>query len=194
MTKILYCIRHGRAMHNILYKTMGSQAYYKFRDTPLTNEGLLDAINLNKVWKEKNKIELIVVSPLSRTLRTCDIIFKNSNIPVTVLDELKEYPQSGQIVNHRQNKTILKKLYPEFDFSNIISNKDCNWSEKELSKNLNIERLTNQITEFKKWIKRRPENNIAVVGHSSYLNMMINGFVDNETTELKHCYPYLYKL
>ena len=40
-------------MHNILYKTMGSQAYYKFRDTPLTNEGLLDAINLNKVWKRK---------------------------------------------------------------------------------------------------------------------------------------------
>ena len=181
-------------MHNILYQTMGSQAYYKFRDTPLTNEGLLDAINLNTVWKEKNKIELIVVSPLSRTLRTCDIIFKNSNIPVTVLDELKEYPQSGQIVNHRLNKTILKKIYPGFDFSNIISNKDCNWREEELSKNLNIKRLTNQITEFKKWIKRRPENNIAVVGHSSYFNMMINGFVDNEITELKHCYPYLYKL
>lgn len=111
-----------------------------------------------------------------------------------MLDELKEYPQSGQIVNHRQDKTILKKLYPHFDFLNIISNKDCNWSEEELSKNLNIERLTNQITEFKKWIKRRPENNIALVGHSSYLNMMINGFVDNETTELKHSYPYLYKL
>ena len=76
MTKILYCIRHGTAMHNILYKTMGSQGYYKFRDTPLTNEGLIDAVNLNTVWKEKNKIDLIVVSPLSRTLRTCDIIFK----------------------------------------------------------------------------------------------------------------------
>ena len=38
--KILYCIRHGYALHNQLYKHMGSRAYYEYRDTPLLHQGI----------------------------------------------------------------------------------------------------------------------------------------------------------
>ena len=194
MTKLLYCVRHGTALHNSLFKTMGPKAYYKFRDTPLINEGILDAIKLRKTWNEKNNIQLVVVSPLSRALRTADIVFKNTQIPIIVLDELKEFPQSGQLINYRQDTTIMKILYPNFDFSNIIMTSDKDWNNKELPKKINIRKLNKQITQFENWIKNRPEKKVAVVGHSSYFNMMMNNFIDNEESELKHCFPYLYEL
>jgi broad specificity phosphatase PhoE len=173
---------------------MGPKAYYKFRDTPLINKGILDAIRLRKTWNEKNNIQLVVVSPLSRALRTADIVFKNTQIPIIVLDELKEFPQSGQLINYRQDTSIMKILYPNFDFSNIIMTSDKDWNNKELPKKINIRKLNKQITQFENWIKNRPEKKIAVVGHSSYFNMMINNFIDNEESELKHCFPYLYEL
>ena len=63
--KTLYCIRHGYALHNQLYKYMGSRAYYEFRGTPLLHEGIEQAKDLNKRWEKIDNIDLSLLLDLS---------------------------------------------------------------------------------------------------------------------------------
>ena len=57
MSKTLYCIRHGLALHNVLYYHVETKAYTEYNDTPLLDEGYLQAQDLKKNWEDINKIE-----------------------------------------------------------------------------------------------------------------------------------------
>ncbi len=78
-------------------------------------------------WDDINKIELVVVSPLSRTLSTADLLFKNKEVPILALDELLEFPQSYQRCNLRDTIGNLVRIYPRINFDNIESNIDFNF-------------------------------------------------------------------
>tara|TARA_Y100000389_G_C17454188_1_gene516918 strand:- start:2372 stop:2950 length:579 start_codon:yes stop_codon:yes gene_type:complete len=192
MNKQIYLIRHGEALHNVLFKVVGNNAYTKFRDTELTIIGKMQAEALGKKWKEKQNIDLILVSPLTRTLETALRIFPNNKKSIIALDSLKEYPQSIQICNQRKDLDELIKTYNKVDFSNL--NKNNYWNDYPLQQEIEVNKLKKRISVFKKFIKNRNEKNIAVIGHSSYFNMMLHNIVDDESNELEHCYPYKYTM
>tara|TARA_B100001093_G_scaffold399188_1_gene386619 strand:- start:1538 stop:2110 length:573 start_codon:yes stop_codon:yes gene_type:complete len=190
MNKTLYCIRHGTALHNVLFWDYGSEVYQKYRDTPLVAKGVEEAKNLGKTWKEIDNIELILVSPLLRTLQTASHIFENKNIPILALDCIMEYPQGySDICNHRKTIIELKPCYPNIDFS-YINKKDIWRSDRDET----ISELNNRINELKKFIKSRKEKHIAIVSHSSYLGHFLFNKIGDENNELEHCMPYIHKL
>ena len=55
MSKLLYLIRHGHALHNALFPTLGIQAFRipEVIDSPLTEIGLSQASELGDSWLEK---------------------------------------------------------------------------------------------------------------------------------------------
>ena len=81
MSKNLYLIRHGHSLHNELFNKIGVEAFRSALtiDSPLTNEGHLQSIELGNTWQKKNEIELILISPLTRTLETAMNIFGDTN-------------------------------------------------------------------------------------------------------------------
>ena len=176
----------------MLFNVVGNNAYTKFRDTELTIIGKMQAEALGKKWKEKQNIDLILVSPLTRTLETALRIFPNNKKSIIALDSLKEYPQSIQICNQRKDLDELIKTYNKVDFSNL--NKNNYWNDYPLQQEIEVNKLKKRISVFKKFIKNRNEKNIAVIGHSSYFNMMLHNIVDDESNELEHCYPYKYTM
>ena len=98
MTKLLYCIRHGTALHNVTFWKIGRKAYTDFKDTPLIDKGKMEALQLGIDWKNLFSVELVLVSPLSRTLDTAKYIFKDHpNVQVIALDELMEHPQAEEL-------------------------------------------------------------------------------------------------
>ena len=103
MNKNIYLIRHGEAQHNINYLKYGSKTFYdiNFIDTKLTPNGHKQSSNLNKLWKNINDIEIVLVSPLYRTLETATNIFKNYNIPIISLEDLREFPNTKHTCNKR---------------------------------------------------------------------------------------------
>ena len=119
MTKLLYCIRHGTALHNVNFDKMGRKAYTEFFDTPLVDLGKLEAVLLGTTWRDIDKVELILVSPLTRTLDTAKFIFQHHKAPVIALDYLMEHPQAEEICNLRASKDELSLRYPNVDFSNL---------------------------------------------------------------------------
>lgn len=191
MTKTLYCIRHGTAYHNDMFWTrLGSQVYEYFHDTPLTMRGIMESEMLGKNWENIQNIELVVTSPLMRTLCTTENIFRNRDVPIIVYDGIKEHPQSLDWCNLRSSKTILTERFPYYDFSDIKTENDMEWQRNKLPIDVEFEQLNSRIEKFKQWILARPENNIAVVSHSSFLGQMMFGKIGDECNELKHCYPY----
>lgn len=194
MTKLLYCIRHGTALHNINFWKIGRKAYTDFKDTPLIDKGKMEAVQLGIDWKKLFSVELILVSPLSRTLDTAKYIFQDHpNVPVIALDELMEHPQAEELCNQRFDKTELVNRYPNIDFSRISDNPKIYWSNRHIHKK-ELVNLDNRINIFKEFVRKRPEKTIAIVSHGSLLGRMMHNKIGDENNELKHCFPYEYSL
>ena len=195
MVKTLYCIRHGTSEHNVRYKEVGNIAFNEKMDTQLVNIGINESINLGNTWNKRDNIDLVIVSPLTRTLQTCNNIFKNTNTNVIVLDNLIEYPQHSEICNKRQNKHDIKQKYHTFDFSQLPETREWDSSKTET-----LKELYSRCNNIKKWILNRPEKNICIVAHCSFLLAFMNDNMTKDKIEkicedgLKHCYPYKMEL
>lgn len=192
MSKTLYCIRHGLSLHNKLYHKYGSKTFYDsdYVDTMLLPEGKQQARILGKTWDEINNIELVIVSPLKRTLETAVNIFEGIDVPIIALEICREFPMGLHTCNKRSNKEELELLYPRVNFDDIISNKDDLWNDKEEESKIS---LNSRITLVKQYIKNRPEKKIAFVNHAAFIGQMKDRhikYLDNGEEELKHCYPY----
>lgn len=190
MNKTIFCIRHGLALHNVLYWKIGKKAY-KYRDTPLLPDGYKQAKKCRNTWNKINDIELILVSPLSRTLETMRTIFKyNKNINVIALDELMEYPHGNDLCNKRKRISELELVYPNIDFSNIKYDEDETYDNIKET----IIQLKKRQEVVKKFIRRREEDNIVIVSHSSWIGQFLFDKIEDEVNELKHCFPFPSKL
>ena len=194
MSKNIYCIRHGEALHNVLFWEIGEKVYLLYRDTPLTMKGVKQAQQLGEsnFCLGNNDIDLILVSPLLRTLQTATNIFcKNPDdvlpCPMIALDCIKEYPQGLDECNHRKSIQEYKYCFPHVDFTHIEYNEDLFWKRYELE---SIENLDIRLKKMKEFIKSRPEKNIVLVSHSSYLGWFLNKNIGDEHNELEHCKVY----
>ena len=190
----LICIRHGEATHNTLYHQVGMKAFFDKNhfDTELTEKGYNQAIELGKNWNLN--IDLIIVSPLKRTLQTAINVFKNIDCPIIALDNLKEYPQGLHTCNKRSDKKILQDQFLRVDFSLLDSEKDEMWSDIRLE---TIDELLERINKMYNFIENRSEKNIVLVGHNGFISMIKDGKFNHREDgdeELKHCYPYKIEL
>lgn len=189
MSKKLFCIRHGTSEHNVRYYEIGELAFNEKEDTELLARGVEEARHLRDNWKEINNIELVLVSPLSRTLETATQIFKNKKVPMIALDCLIEYPQHSELCNKRKAKKDIVDKYPHVNFDRIANELYWNSNEEE-----SMDTLKERVEFAKKWIMMRNEKTIAIVSHSSYLAQFLNGEIIDKNDQLKHCYPYELKL
>ena len=194
MRKLVYGIRHGTALHNVNFKKLGVKAYTDYEDSPLVKKGVEEATKLGNLWKNINDVQLVVVSPLYRTLQTAHHIFQNTNIPIVVLDNLKEHPQSAQYVNKRSSKSYLQRQYPYMDFSDLTTEEDEDFAKCALPNNIELSNLNHRISSVQKWLLKRPETVISIISHDSFLSQMLFNKLNDEVTALKHCFPYEYIL
>ena len=117
--KNILCIRHGRAVHNVLSDKIGDKAYFlkESYDAPLVEEGILQAKELGNNSKQLKNIDIVFVSPLTRTLQTAENIFeKYQKVKIVALDKIKEFPQGIDICNKRRNRIELKEKFKIVDF------------------------------------------------------------------------------
>jgi len=191
MSKILHLVRHGHSLHNELFHKIGVQAFRTAAtiDSPLTQEGHLQSIELGQSWEMKKEIELVLVSPLTRTLETCMNIFGDTEIPIISHEFLREYPIGEDTCNKRSSLTLLKNRFPNIEFQ-LDVDQDTLWKEDYRENMIELEqRLEKMIT----YLQSRPEKNIAIVGHSSFFGQFKDnhiGYQENGDEELKHCWPY----
>ena len=188
--KNIYCIRHGKALHNVLNEKIGEKAYFlkESFDAPLVEEGIIQAKFLGKNSKLLKNIDLVFVSSLTRALQTAENIFENNKkVQIIALDEMKEFPQGIEICNKRRNRDDLINKFKRVDFSFLVSDIDEMWKE---DRSETLFDLNERIAKSKNIILNVNTKNILIVSHNNFLKQLLFQNCENETYQLNHCYPY----
>ncbi|KAF3062872.1 hypothetical protein CFAM422_010319 [Trichoderma lentiforme] len=107
----IHVVRHGQALHNV-------DRGYPHRDPPLTEVGSQQASNVCLPAEP----DLIIVSPMTRTIQTALIIFdqylnsSSTNVDFQVWPDLRE-THNEAICNKGLSRAEIAAKFPQFDFS-----------------------------------------------------------------------------
>ncbi|KAL3845750.1 hypothetical protein ACJIZ3_003153 [Penstemon smallii] len=222
-TKTIHLVRHAQGLHNVAREKDQSGAYTspEFFDAQLTPLGWQQVDNLHKHVQSSGlskRIELVVVSPLLRTMQTAVGVFggecyeedeidvlpplmlantgnsscptiSSLNCPPFVAMELCRERLGVNWCDKRRTVSEYKPLFPAIDFSLIDSDADDLWNDYARETN---EELAARGLEFLNWLWTRKEKEIAVITHSAFLLHTLDAFGDDCHPSVKSeiCRPF----
>lgn len=195
--KTLHLVRHAQGVHNVEgdknYKAYMSPEYFDAQLTPL---GWQQVDNLRKHVKAaglSKRIELVVTSPLIRTMQTAVGVFggegytdgmdalplmvanagnsgrpaiSSLDCPLIVAVELCREHLGIHPCDRRRSISEYQFLFPAIDFSLIESDEDTAWKPTVRETK---EELVARGVKFLNWLWTRKEKEIAIVTHSGFL-------------------------
>ncbi|TYK29426.1 phosphoglycerate mutase-like protein 1 isoform X1 [Cucumis melo var. makuwa] len=212
--KTIHLVRHAQGIHNV----DGDKSYKaymrpEFFDAHITQLGWQQIDNLRKHVHASGlsrKIDLVVTSPLLRTLQTAVGVFggdgytpgmdvlplmianagnsaraaiSSLNCPPIAAVELCREHLGVHPCDKRRNISDYQFLFPAVDFSLIESDEDVLWKAdiRETKEELAARGL-----QFLNWLWTRKEKEIAVVTHSGFLFHTLTAFGND-------CHPLVKK-
>ncbi|XP_059653152.1 phosphoglycerate mutase-like protein 1 isoform X2 [Cornus florida] len=202
--KTIHLVRHAQGIHNVEgdknYKAYMSPEYFDAHLTPL---GWQQVDNLRKHVHASglfNKIELVITSPLLRTMQTAVGVFggdgytdridvlplmlanagnsgrsaiSSLNCPPIVAVELCREHLGVHPCDKRSSISDYQCLFPAVDFSPAKSDEDILWKANIREKK---EEVAARGMKFMNWLWTRKEKEIAIVTHSGFLFHTLSAF------------------
>ncbi|KAE9597106.1 putative histidine phosphatase superfamily [Lupinus albus] len=212
--KTIHLVRHAQGIHNVEgdknYKAYLNPRYFDAQLTPL---GWQQVDNLRNHVRDSgliDKIDLVIVSPLLRTLQTAVGVFggegytdktdvlplmvanagnssraaiSSLNCPPIVAVELCREHLGVHPCDRRRSISESQFLFPAVDFSLIDSDEDDLWKENIRETK---EELAARGLKFLNWLWTRKEKEIAIVTHSGFLFHTLHKFGND-------CHPLVKK-
>ncbi|XP_022726940.1 phosphoglycerate mutase-like protein 1 [Durio zibethinus] len=204
LCKTLHLVRHAQGIHNVAgEKDHDAYLSEELFDAHLSPLGWQQVDHLRKHVQEtglSKKINLVIVSPLLRTMQTAVGVFggegykdgmnvpplmvadageshrpaiSSLNCPPFVAVELCRERIGVHPCDRRKSIKEYQPLFPAIDFSLIESDEDILWKANTREKN---EALAVRGMKFLKWLWTRKEKEIALVTHSGFLYQTLNAF------------------
>uniref|UniRef100_A0A0D6QTA0 Phosphoglycerate mutase-like protein n=1 Tax=Araucaria cunninghamii TaxID=56994 RepID=A0A0D6QTA0_ARACU len=195
--KTLHLVRHAQGYHNVAgEKDYKAYLSYEFADASLTPLGWQQVDNLRKHVANSgiaSKIELVVTSPLTRTMQTAVGVFggggyidgdsslplmvagagksdraaiSSSNCPPFIAFELCREAMGVHPCDKRKSISEYQSIFPAIDFSLVETDEDVLWMPDVREKDVDV---TARGRAFLNWILTRKEKEIAIVSHSGFL-------------------------
>lgn len=202
--KTLHLVRHAQGFHNVEGdKNPDAYLSYDLFDASLTPLGWKQVDNLRQHVKASGlskRIELVIVSPLLRTMQTAVGVFggeahtdgvdapplMNENVvnssrhaisslnsPPFVAVELCREHLGVHPCDKRRGISEYQNMFPAIDFSLIERDEDILWKPDIREKN---EEVAARGLKFLEWLWTRKEKEIAVVSHSGFLFHTLSAF------------------
>lgn len=162
-------IRHAQSLHNAQARPGGPDPM--LRDAALTALGHRQATALGAELGAAPGVELVVISPLTRTIQTALHAFAACPAPRVVLhlhrEQLDHYCDVGR------PPAELARDFPMLAFDHLP---DQWWHVDPASDAPYVlepeDVLMARVAAFAGWLKARPESTIAVVSHGTFLNRL----------------------
>ena len=171
--KYLWIVRHGQAMHNPRAEAAREAgcSHDDFLEL-MRQDDALDA-DLTEVGENQgrelqgmsawNDLQLVVSSPLSRALRTADLVVPQDHVKRISVEEFREI--NGSFLNaKRRHVDELKAKFPGWDFG-LLAPSDNHWTEELETERECAERGYEGLC----WLLRRPEEHMLLVCHGGIL-------------------------
>ncbi|MFS7949259.1 putative histidine phosphatase superfamily, clade-1 [Helianthus anomalus] len=213
-SKTIHLVRHAQGVHNVLgekdHSAYMSEELFDAHLTPLGWEqvdNLRKHVHMSGLFKN---IELVVVSPLLRTMQTAVGVFggeasadgvdmpplvaentgssnrravSSLNCPPFIAMELCRENMGVNLYNKRRCISEYKHMFPAIDFSLVETDDDVWWSPDTKE---TFEDVAARGVKFMKWLLSRKEKEIVVVSHAVFLHRTLDAYGDD-------CHPTLKK-
>ena len=207
-TKKIIFIRHANSKCNSYKGTVSERRVDKdLLDSPLTELGKTEALQLKKELWDSDKIDLVVSSPLSRAMETAGLVFPDRDIKLLniLAETVGGWGDVGLLYEDRlcRNSDLSTIRWDKSDMTYGVgdswhTNKLWNLIDEGGLKNArpyeNIESTNNRIQLFWKWIANTEGyNSIAVITHSKLLGRPTNDYgillsrAKSTNKEFKNC-------
>jgi len=168
--KYLCLIRHGQGEHNPRKNPLALAfipAMMK-RDAPLTGKGKRQAGALQGTMQHL-PFDLILVSPLARTIQTATEAFEGHTTPKRLCHLMCE--RATMPADQGTPKAQLLRKHPQLaEWQGFDELPEHFWPPRSLK--TAEEEVAARIAEFKEWLLARPEACFALVGHSAFFRTM----------------------
>ncbi|PMD51838.1 phosphoglycerate mutase-like protein [Hyaloscypha bicolor E] len=169
MAPTVILIRHAQALHNVAQD-------YHLHDPPLSDLGFGPQCDeLAKYLQTEvpiaQKVDLIVISPMRRTLQTAQQglgWLMERGVPVILRAEWQE--NSDKPCDTGTDISVMEKEWHQFDWLSV----DPEYPTKTGLYAFSKEGLTQRGIAARKWLRDRPEKVIAVVSHSGFLRVGVS--------------------
>ena len=159
-TKLIYFVRHGETELNLHEVRQGPEG-------SLSEKGRAQALTTAQRFpKHKGCPQAIISSPYKRAVETADIIGKELKMKVEYSDLLVERRNPTEIIGHEGSEIEVKRIVDRLDKS--FHDDNLRYSDEE-----NFVDLKERAKKLLKYIKRRPEERIIMVTHSSFLKIVV---------------------
>ena len=174
----IYFIRHAEGEHNI-YTDNNYNLNIKY--PCLTNKGKEQTL-VQKSALSKISMDIVIVSPLKRTIQTAISIFDVEKQYILANENIREIVDCP--CDLRRNTSIIKNEFPFIDFSEIDSNETYSLKEDPVSYNKRMDNFYN-------WLKNQKFKNIATVSHGVFLLKFLEKYGEklgiHDKTYFKNC-------
>lgn len=188
--KKIHFIRHGHGKHNEVGEIDKTQYFREdLIDAELTDLGIEQCIQLCNENQRFCNSELLVVSPMRRTLQTAALSFPNlvNQIPWVALECIREqtglHPCDKRFpISHHQNN------HPNVDFNHIQHDEDPMYDFYSAYREPDSD-LDERAKQFLSWLESRTESEIIVVTHSAFLRGLFRRvlFPQEKYQEFSNC-------
>jgi broad specificity phosphatase PhoE len=189
-TKTIHFIRHAEGYHNDINRQYGDDTpvtyttpdAWQYQDAKLTPKGIQQCVHVRQTMIHGViHPELIVVSPFTRTLQTAHLLFSSHRIPFLVHDLCGERRGKFTCDKRRSKSQIVQELQPLYTYTNetidfttyaYATEEDEIWDTEREADHI----VTQRCIAMMQWLGSRPERDIAVVTHSSWLKHLFRAF------------------
>ncbi|CAI7606232.1 unnamed protein product [Penicillium manginii] len=172
MPPIVHCVRHAQGVHNL------SHANHNLPDPELTPLGEEQARELGAKFHSLENIELIVSSPLRRTIQTALLAFasqvRDGGLQVVAWPDVQE--ASDLVCDTGSDLRDIEQQFNQspVDFSLVAPG----WHIKQGKWAPIAERLLERAQLAREWLMQRPEKEIVVVSHGCFLHLLTDDWVN----------------
>ncbi|KAJ4129115.1 hypothetical protein NW768_007646 [Fusarium equiseti] len=171
MPPIIHCVRHGQGVHNLSY------ANHDLPDPELTLLGEEQARALTTRFPELANVELIVSSPLQRTIQTALLAFPSKLEGGMQILALAEVQEASELIC--DTGSPLPDIRAKFnglpvDFSLV----EPDWHVKQGKWAPIAACLLERAKLARRWLSERPESEIVVISHGCFLHFLTDDWVN----------------
>ncbi|KAF2107714.1 histidine phosphatase superfamily [Lophiotrema nucula] len=185
MSPTLYLVRHAEGYHNV-----DGQVY--IRDAVLTPNGRSQCANLQKTFPDHDKIDLVLSSPMRRTIQTAVYSFAptlaRKEVPYLVIPKAQEVSRLPCDVGHdpEKLKVQIKELVQDaiedgFDVAKIdLSAVEEGWNSKKGYWASEHDAVRRRAADLRSWLFKRPEERILLVTHGAFLHYLTEDWTGDD--------------
>lgn len=172
--KMIHLVRHGEGDHNVAASLYGAQAYAmtSLLDADLNATGIEQARGLGERIRGRGlAVEVVIVSPLRRALRTAVEMFPPAlDPPPIVANELCREAAGLHCCDERRPISVAALEFSGVNFRGCLNDADVlhNPTRRET-----VREVALRADLFIDVLRARPERHIAVVSHGVFLESLM---------------------